>query len=388
MMPGNKGSGMYHINYIALLTLLSVVCLSAADAAGAAEQKKEKPAVGQQHVGASSAPAAGPAADVPVRPPVPVSVLDRFRSYTGLRTPHILSELFKVPVAAEFKQKPDVVLTTGAEALTITARIPVSDGGAPNIAFSGARGLSYTRVGREEWLIEAMPDAGTIKAEMILMTGAGMLEIPLTVSPPVPEWADISEAGFAEFLKIKDHFDPGMDLNGDGQVDYQDTYMYTANYLVRKQTGTLGKPPAKRPVSGDSGPVPAGDAVGQENVTATDGQQAAGVTPTAEAPPAAPAPDFAGAAPVAVVPPAAAAPVVVLPSVAPPAVVPPVVAPPAVVPPAVDPPAVVPPPSTTVNCQTACSHITNKLKRDQCVRQCNASQLKKQFNAIGSTPGQ
>jgi len=200
-------------------------------------QKNSLPAV-QRETAAPAAPA--PAAALPLPAPAakatPIAVLERFRTYTGLRTPAILAELFKAPVFAGIRQQPELVLTTGAEPVGISINLPGQGDSAPNIAFSGARLLSNTRTGKDEWYVEALPEAGVLHAEMIILTVAGMVEIPLTVAPALPEGADLSEAGFASFLGGKDAVKPQVDLNGDGKKDYLDIYLFTANFIATKRS--------------------------------------------------------------------------------------------------------------------------------------------------------
>lgn len=179
-------------------------------------------------------PQADPAAQHTEVPAPAVSVLERFRTYTGPRTPAALKALFDAPVAADALQQPAIALSDGAATVVISVAAGTPDSRAPNVAFSGAQLISLTRGTAAGWNIEALPAAGTLKASLILLTGSGTREIPLTVAPTLPRETDLSEPGFAAFLRAAGSAPPPeFDLNGDGRRDYVDEYIFTANYLVK-----------------------------------------------------------------------------------------------------------------------------------------------------------
>lgn len=167
----------------------------------------------------------------------PTPVLERFRTYSGPRTPAALSELFNAPVSAGIRQQPEIVLSNGAAMVSIALSLPPQENAAPNFAFNGARLLSYVQIKKNEWLIEALPETGVMKAELIVLSNGAALEIPLTVAPPLPAEVNLSEKGFITFLGGKDSAaKPLLDLNGDGRRDYLDDYIFTANYLVGRRS--------------------------------------------------------------------------------------------------------------------------------------------------------
>ena len=178
------------------------------------------------------------------------SVLERFRTFSGQRTPLALSELFKSPVSSSYSQKPEIALSNGATIVSIKTVLPAQDGSVPNFALIGARMLSCSQNKQGEWVIEALPEIEVARAELVVSSGTAILEFPLVVAPPLPSDTDLSEQGFIRFLAGKDRTAlPQQDLNGDGRIDYQDDYIYTANYLVRKSS------PPGAPDSGKQSPV-------------------------------------------------------------------------------------------------------------------------------------
>jgi hypothetical protein len=165
------------------------------------------------------------------------SVLERFRTFSGQRTPKALSALFKPTVSPQYSQQPEIALSDGATVVSIKLLLPVQDGPVPNFALSGARMLSCSKNQKGEWLLEALPETETVKAELVVSSDTALLEFPLVVAPPLSSEFDLSEQGFINFLAGKDRTAPSQkDLNGDGRTDYRDDYIYTANYLVRKNS--------------------------------------------------------------------------------------------------------------------------------------------------------
>jgi len=183
----------------------------------------------------------------------PASVLERFRTYSGSRTPAALSGLFSAPVREGVRQKPEVVLSNGAVTVSVAAVIPAQGNTAPNFAFKGARLISNAQLTKDEWLVEALPETGAMDVEMVVLSNGIAQEIPLTVAPPLPAETDLSEKGFVAFLgDTKPGAKPLQDLNGDGRRDYLDDYIFTVNYLSAKRSGPAGQssaPGAQKPQS-------------------------------------------------------------------------------------------------------------------------------------------
>lgn len=216
-------------------------CLIMAPVQAAAQSGQSAPLVNPPPASASS--------DTHIAPAPAASVLERFRTHTGPRTPAALKALFDAPVAADTLQLPSIALSDGAATVVISVAVDTPDNRAPNVAFNGAQLISLTRSQADGWSIEALPAAGTLKASLILLTGSGTREIPLTVSPTLPKETDLSEPGFVAFLRSAATTQPEFDLNGDGRRDYVDEYIFTANYLTKA-------PPAAQETGGVQVPVP------------------------------------------------------------------------------------------------------------------------------------
>jgi hypothetical protein len=162
------------------------------------------------------------------------SVLERFRVYSGPRTPAALSALFTAPVSANSRQQPAVALSDGAAMITVSIDAGSANSTSLNVACTGAQLFSLKHTQDETWDVEALPVAGALNASLIVLIGSHSVEVPLTIAPGVPPGTDLSEKGFIAFLGgAKTPGQPLLDLNGDGRRDYLDDYIFTANYLVR-----------------------------------------------------------------------------------------------------------------------------------------------------------
>ena len=165
------------------------------------------------------------------------SVLERFRVYNGKRTPKALTALFDSKEPGGLMQQPPVALSDGVTPVTITVKVDTSDGRAPGFSSDRAKIVSTTRDAAGDWKIEAIPDAGTIQSTVLLLTGGAVKDLPLTVAPPLAAGTDLRLAAFSTFLTGNGSNDkPLRDLNGDTMLDYQDDYIFTANFLVKQRS--------------------------------------------------------------------------------------------------------------------------------------------------------
>jgi hypothetical protein len=169
--------------------------------------------------------------------PQPVqSVLEKFRLFTGDRTVSNLTALFKGNDAATFTQSPAIAISDGKSTVKVIIS-KVSGEKAPTFTFDSARAVSVHSLGEGEWEVIAKPQKGVLKASIVMLSNGVAQEIPLTVAPKaetVLSKSGAPEADFQLFLNDRGTASaPSYDLNGDGKHDYQDDFIYTANYLVR-----------------------------------------------------------------------------------------------------------------------------------------------------------
>lgn len=186
-------------------------------------------------------------AEVPVTEPQPAkkkelsaplqSVLEKFRLFSGEKSPKNLIALFDVGQGASYRQTPAICIADGKRSVkVIITKVPGDK--APNFSVTGAHSLSLRPIGDGAWQVEAIPDQGASRASISMLADGGQLEIPLTVAPParvdLTRSGTVTMADFLLFLTTRGtDAAPAFDLNGDGKRDYQDDYIFTANYLAR-----------------------------------------------------------------------------------------------------------------------------------------------------------
>jgi hypothetical protein len=178
------------------------------------------------------------------------SVLEAFRNYQGEKSPKTLVDLFTKAMAGT-RQEPPIALSDGQGVVRLF--VEVSGNGAPNFALKGAKLVSIKTAEDSTWVVEALPDQGGYDAQVTVMQGGTFRQIPLTVAPPLPAalkfgaGGKLAEADFNRFLKeTGTEKAPRFDLNGDGKRDYIDDYIFTANYLIKRDTKVKEEAPKQK----------------------------------------------------------------------------------------------------------------------------------------------
>ena len=180
--------------------------------------------------------------------PVP-SVLEKFRLFSGEKTPGNLVGLFDREPGATFSQTPPICIADGKSSVKVTiARVPGDT--TPTFSLSSARYVSLEQADDGGWQLVVTPDRGALRASVRLQADGAQVEIPLTVAPRADVVTDktgrVSAADFLLFLKTRgSESAPKGDLNGDGRRDYLDDYIYTANFLALQQGGEKKEIPAQ-----------------------------------------------------------------------------------------------------------------------------------------------
>jgi len=210
--------------------------------AAPAPSASEPPAVRENQPAAKKAPAFQPR---PVQ-----SVLEKFRLFAGVKTPKSLVALFDRDPGAPFSQVPQVCIADGKASVLVTvSKVPGEKD--PSFTFDHASYLSLNQIGDGEWQIEVRPEKGTLQASINMLLDGAQQGMPLTVAPRVDVDLDksgtVTEADFQLFLATRGtDAAPKFDLNGDGKRDYQDDYIFTANYLAMKTAGSKNEAPAQK----------------------------------------------------------------------------------------------------------------------------------------------
>lgn len=188
-------------------------------------------------------PAAKPVADAkPEETPQYVvykGILDRFRQYSGSKKLSAVVALFDKKIAQTVSQEPAIVISSGQNKAILTVDIPARINSSPNFAVNGGSLISFKqdkqRKGR--WIVEVLPETGSVKVSATIIVGAEEFEYPVTVAPPVKTALTLDEKGWNAFLKeTGTTTSPLHDFNSDGVRDYIDEYIFAANLLANKST--------------------------------------------------------------------------------------------------------------------------------------------------------
>ena len=148
-----------------------------------------------------------------------------------------MAALFDKEVAQTIHQEPAIILSDGQSNVTLTIDIPSRISSSPNFAVNGGTLISFKqdKQSKSRWIVEVLPEAGTVKASVTIIAGVDEFEYPLTVAPPVKTTLPIDERGWKTFLKeVGLPTAPLHDLNNDGKRDYVDEFLFVANYLSNK----------------------------------------------------------------------------------------------------------------------------------------------------------
>ncbi len=112
------------------------------------------------------------------------SVLDRVRAFSGKKTQAALEGLFTRwdPV---FSQNPAVLLSDGTTVATITLRVQGRADDPPIFSVTGGHFVSAKRTDTGIWILEILPNRGSLSTSLTVAFSGQMTEYPLTVAPPL-----------------------------------------------------------------------------------------------------------------------------------------------------------------------------------------------------------
>jgi hypothetical protein len=170
------------------------------------------------------------------------SVLERFKDFKGEKTPKALMALFSMQ-DNEVKQDPPIVISNGKATVKIILKLN-SKGEDNNFLLDGVSLVSLKNNEKDMWTVELLPDSKAYEATISVPRNNQLYVIPLTVAPPLYvnigfSAGRLTEADFKLYLKEKGTVKaPRFDLNGDGRRDYIDDYIFTANYIVLRDSTT------------------------------------------------------------------------------------------------------------------------------------------------------
>jgi hypothetical protein len=166
------------------------------------------------------------------------SVLQAFHDFTGDENPQALTALFESVTTPGVTQIPPVVLTDGKTPAKLSIQAPAVDKPVSSFYLKNAKLVSLNMDGAA-WVVEVLPDRDVYEASVTVQSNGTTTEIPITVAPPMGTDAGSAigpdEKEFTMFLKERGtEKAPMFDLNKDGKRDYIDDYIFTANFLVKR----------------------------------------------------------------------------------------------------------------------------------------------------------
>lgn len=162
-------------------------------------------------------------------------VLDRFREFAGEKNPRSLMALFENYSVKGFRQEPPVLLSDGRSSGELIVGPELIGKETPNFALVGAKLVNFKRGEDGMCRLEIMPDTNAYEASVKVLLGSAVIDIPLTVAPPVGVKARgvvPTEADFALFLRGEGKQKKGQQEDKAAR-SHIDEYIFTANYLVQ-----------------------------------------------------------------------------------------------------------------------------------------------------------
>jgi hypothetical protein len=167
------------------------------------------------------------------------SILKRFQEYRGQRTAEALISLFDQESMIGCRQDPPIALSDGRTVVRVSFISTPGNMTSSDVAVMGARLLSLRRDpdNTNTWIAELLPEKGTCEASLTVSLGELKMIYPLTVAPKVDaapsQSGNMAGADRDGSLNRRGTSRPATaDLNRDGQWDYRDDYILTANYLA------------------------------------------------------------------------------------------------------------------------------------------------------------
>lgn len=163
----------------------------------------------------------------------PLSVLQRFREFTGKPSLPAYLALFQSAPGETLLQEPPVVLSDGKALVRITFPWHAEEGSAPDIALSDATLVHLSVNDDRSWVVTALPNRGSWTARLVIKLAQKVVEFPLVVAPPVKLRKGITEKNFLAELDGF-HFEQARAGEGENEQgrNMLSDYIFTANYLA------------------------------------------------------------------------------------------------------------------------------------------------------------
>lgn len=161
------------------------------------------------------------------------SVLQRFIEFKGEKNLQSFAVLFERSDWAWAKQYPSIAFSDGKTPVTINLEMQQEENGSPDIGVWDATLVSLHKDGAKSWVATVVPSEGVCEAKLIFKINGEIIEFPLVVAPLIEPAASVNEQNFLaalnDYLSIQDA------SYEKGNILPLSEYIFTANYLVRRQ---------------------------------------------------------------------------------------------------------------------------------------------------------
>lgn len=133
-------------------------------------------------------------------------LFERFCKIKGKRSIDALAGLLSSK-DEDFVQEPPLLLSDGTNLAKLTIRVLGQSKNAPQFFISGGRCVNFKAAENGVWILEIMPETGTLFASVTLLSGREAIEYPLAVVPSL-ELFDAGSAGpeQAEFVRSANRY--------------------------------------------------------------------------------------------------------------------------------------------------------------------------------------
>jgi len=112
------------------------------------------------------------------------SILESYRSFTGEKTPDTLRNLFSRKNHV-FLQEPAIVIADGTTRVRVSIRVFGQREQLPRFLVSGGTCLDVQKKNNSLWVLDIVPNKGSMASSVTVLSGNTMVEYPLVVAPPL-----------------------------------------------------------------------------------------------------------------------------------------------------------------------------------------------------------
>jgi hypothetical protein len=157
------------------------------------------------------------------------SVLQRFKKFRGEKSMDAFVALFGPGDSEKTRQEPEISLSDGKTAVTISMDVQWEESHHVEIALSDAR-LITKEANEKGVVVTVLPSEGTWDARLIVVAGKEILYYPIVVAPPVIFNGSINAGNFLDALQAYVNSQSPV-LQRESKL-YLSEYIFTANYLA------------------------------------------------------------------------------------------------------------------------------------------------------------